>query len=99
MVRVKMMKRSSGAMKGKWREFPTIDSFGVSNNGDLLLVKLIQVPQEHPHAQTGGRIGINVYTFAKGSWEEAEVVESKIEVAKPAFGGIVDGPGPRIRRD
>lgn len=91
MVKVKKPgKTDKDNKKGKWAEHQNADSFGVTNNGDLMLVKLVEAPPGHQ----GGMVGKNIYTYARGKWAEAEVVESKL--AKPAIGGIVTGPGPRI---
>ena len=61
--------------------FHEADSFGLSQTGDLILVKFTQEALP-PNMPPGAKSGTNIRAFACGTWLEVRVEESKIETGK-----------------
>jgi len=69
------------------KTFVDTDNFGISNTGDLILVKLMTVPQ--PPGVPPQQRGSNIHAFAAGSWLTAKVEHSKIQTPP----GVIMTPG------
>jgi len=67
--------------------FPEADNFGISNTGDLILVKLQSIPG--PAGQPQQVRGNNTYAFAAGTWSSARVEPGIIQTPP----GVIMTPG------
>lgn len=70
------------------------DSFGLSNTGDLVLVKFKSLPPQ-PGVNQQQTVGQNIRSIASGKWEEVWIEENKVEginvMAPGAFGATAGG--------
>ena len=72
--------------------FHEADSFGLSQTGDLILVKFTQEALP-PNMPPGAKSGQNIRAFAAGTWLEVLVETSKIETSK-----IIAVPSPHKKQ-